>query len=548
MFNSNAQLRYEGGHSKWSGPVAGVIVTLFLFWFLGTGVSQMVVAVLFVSIGAALVAVRPTMAVMSTIIYLLLMGDIRRYVSAHTSPVPQDPLLLVGPAVIGMLFARLAFERKLTPDTPLAKLVVALMIMMTLEIVNPLQGGLTIGVAGALYYIVPLLWFWAGRSLPSERLSGAMLKGVIPVLAAAAAVLGLYQTLVGRLAFEEQWVREQIASGGFNSIIVNGSVVRSFSFLTSPAEYAGFLAMGLVCCTAPLLVGRFRAVSVLIPLFAWAMVLASIRSAIVLSMVAIMALWALGGRDAQKVLGRIFLAVVIGGGGLYFGLHRLERISGGGDGGVSTLIDHTIQPLTNPGESSAEGHWALVRYGVVAGLKNPIGTGLGSTTIAAQKFSTHGGAGYENDIANMFASLGVFGGLLYIGIILYVLWHLCTVWRERRSFGALLVLGVLLSQLGYWLEGGHYALAAICWFLIGSMDRVRPLAESLESAHPMPAWQAEPRFAESAVAGANGADAAAAPLREPPAPAPRRAPITGVARPSNPWRPPVAPGPVGDRP
>jgi hypothetical protein len=523
MLNSQAQLRHDAEHSQWIAPAGLVVIALFLLWFLSTGVSQLVATALFIGIGAVLVMIRPATAIVATLIYLLFMGDIRRYVSMHTGLISQDPLLLVGPGIIGLLFARLVFERRIAVDSPLARMVVALMILMGLEMLNPLQGGITVGVAGALYYLVPLLWFWAGRSVPSQRTSAVLLKVVFPLLAALAAVLGLYQTLVGWLGFEAQWVREQIANG-FNSMVVNGSAVRAFSYLTSPAEYAGFLAIGLVCCAAPLVIRRFRAVSLLIPLLVWAMFLASIRSAIVLAAVAIMGMWSVAGRDARQILGRAFLAVVVGGGGLYIGLHRLQGAIGDGDARTSVLSDHTFE-LLNPGESSAEGHWSIALYGVAAGLKNPIGRGLGSTTMAAQKFGSSGGAGYENDVANMFAALGVFGGLLYVAIILYVLYRTYIVWQERRSVSALLILGVLLSQLGYWLEGGHYALAAICWFLIGSIDRNRPAAEPSGGEHAdAPARRAEPLAAR----------------RDP-----RRMPI-GAAHPTPVRRPPVTSIAAGD--
>lgn len=534
MLNSDAQHPHDVPHSRFTAPTVAVVIALFLLWFLSTGVSQAVAAALFIGVGLVLVVFRPTAAAAATLVFLLLLGDIRRFVSMHTGLISQDPLLLVGPAIVSLLFTRLMFERRITADTLLSKLVVAMMILMGLEIFNPLQGGLTVGVAGGLFYLVPLLWFWAGRSLPTERMAATLLKVVFPLMAVVAAALGLYQTFYGYLSFEAEWVRQQIANG-FNAMIIDGSVVRSFSFFTSPAEYALFLAMVLVCCAAPLLVWRFKAVTLLIPLIVWAMFLASVRSAIVLSALGIMAMWSIGGRDARQIAVRAFLAVVIGGGVMYFGLHRLQGEIGG-SGQTTTLLDHTVGGLLNPGESSAGGHWALVKYGIAAGLKNPIGNGLGSTTMAASKFSTGGGSGYENDIANMFAALGVFGGVMYVAIIGLVLYHTFVIWRDRRSFGALMIFGVLLSQFGYWLEGSHYGLAAIVWFLIGSIDRCRPLAEQPGLAREVPAWEPEP----VAVANAPDSEAEAVPRREP-----RRAPGGAPGRRPGSWRPQAVPGRVG---
>lgn len=492
--NIETQITRPHDHPKWSTPIITVAVVLFLLWFLSTGVSQIVVSGILIAAGAALVLLRPDTAIIATLIYLLFMGDIRRIVSQRAGLASQDPLLLVGPVVIGLLFLRLLFERRMRPDTPLAKMVIALMVFMSLEIFNPAQGGITVGVAGALFYMVPLLWFWAGRSLPSERIARNLTHLVIPIVGGLAAALGLYQTFYGFLSFEGHWIQEQL-NNGFAAIVVNGAVIRAFSFFTSPGEYAMFLAIAVVCCAGPLVAGRRRLAALLIPLLIWAMFLESVRAAIVLAILAVLAMVSLMGRNSEQMVGRAFLAIVLGGGAMYFGLHRLQDVTGTNDR-LEVLKDHTINGLLDPGESSAGGHWQIAVWGIEEGLKNPLGEGLGGTTMAAGKLGSHGMAGYENDVANMFASLGAFGGLLYVAVILFVLYSAFTIWQQHRSFMALMTLGILVSQLGYWLEGGHYSLVAICWFLIGSMDRATaravvtaPQPQPVRRGHAHPAYQ-----------------------------------------------------------
>jgi hypothetical protein len=494
MINSQAHPNASHDRLRWTNGIIIAAVVGLLLMFLRAGVSQTVAAAILIIAGCAIALLLPDAGIIATLIYLLFLGDIRRLVSLEAGRTSQDPLLLVGPIVVGVLFLRLVFERKIRPDTPLAKMILVLMIFMGLEIFNPLQGGLTVGVAGAMFYMVPLLWFWVGRSLPSEWAAGELVRVIFPILAALAALLGLYQTYVGYLSFELQWVREQIANG-FAAMVISGSVVRAFSFFTSPGEYALFLGVGVVCCAAPLIVGRLRLVTLLIPLLLWAMFLASVRSAILLAAVAIFAMVSLTGRDSQQMVSRAFLAFVLGGGIMYFGLHRLQEMESASLR-IDTLIDHTTGGFLNPGESSAEGHLQIAIWGIEKGLKNPIGEGLGSTTMAAAKFSTRGGAGYENDVADMFASLGVFGGLLYVAIILFTMYTVFVVWRDGRTFTSLVVFGILVSQLGYWLAGGHYALAAISWFLIGRVDRANiklaaqaPQPVHIGSGHARPAYQ-----------------------------------------------------------
>lgn len=491
MASNELRANRPSDHPKLSTAIVSAAVILFLLWFLGTGVSQVAVASILIAAGAALVLLRPDIAVIATLVYLLFMGDIRRIVSQRAGLASQDPLLLVGPAVIGFLFARSLFERRIRPDTPLAKMVVVLMGFMALEILNPAQGGLAVGAAGALFYLIPLLWFWAGRSMPSDRIGRDLTQFVIPIIAALAAILGLYQTFYGFLPFEQHWIREEIANG-FTAMVIGGSVVRAFSFFTSPAEYAMFLDLAVVCCAAPLIVGRKRLISLLVPMLVWAMFLESVRAAIALTVFAILAMVSLTGRNSEQMLGRAFLAIVLGGGGLYFGLHRLQDMTSG-DERMEALKDHTVDGLLNPGESSATGHGQIAIWGIEEGLKNPLGLGLGSTTMAASKMGAHGTAGYENDVANMFASLGMFGGLLYVAIIFYTLYSTFVIWRDRRTFMSFVVFGILISQLGYWLDGGRYSMLAIVWFLIGVMDRSARIPVRLDAPVREPA---PPRMAK----------------------------------------------------
>lgn len=496
MLNSKTQPAVDQDPHRWGRIAILVLVVALLVGFLQTGVSQLFVATMLIIVGGALALWRPDAAIISTFVYLLFLGDIRRLVSREAGIASQDPLLVVAPIVAGILFGRLLFERKIRPDTPLATMVLVLLILMTLEIANPAQGGLMIGLAGAMFYIVPLLWFWIGRSLPTERVTRELVQVVFPIVAGVAAVLGLYQTFFGYLAFEGQWVREQIANG-FAAMVINGSVLRAFSFFTSPGEYALFLAIGVVCCVAPLVVGRLRLVSLLIPLLAWAMFLASVRGAIVLSLLAVFSMVSLMGRDSQQMVARAFLAVIVGGGLVYFGLHRIEDM-GSVNTRLEVLTDHTVNGILNPGESSAGGHLQIAMWGIEKGLKNPLGEGLGATTMAAGRFGAPGtgnsGNGYENDVANMFASLGVLGGLLYTAVILYTLFVAFAVWRDRRTFTALVAFGILVSQLGYWTIGGHYALVAICWFLIGGVDRARRNVAEVSRPVPTVARHAHPAY------------------------------------------------------
>ena len=70
-------------------------------------------------------------------------------------------------------------------------------------------------------------------------------------------------------------------------------------------------------------------------------------------------------------------------------------------------------------------------------------------------------------MANAFVSLGVVGGLLLLGVIGLAFQRVAAAYRATRDPLLLAVAGLLIVSLGQWLNGGHYALAPLIWFLIG---------------------------------------------------------------------------------
>ena len=115
----------------------------------------------------------------------------------------------------------------------------------------------------------------------------------------------------------------------------------------------------------------------------------------------------------------------------------------------------------------------MVGNGILEGFKNPVGRGLGATTIAAGKFDGTNGGSTEMDISNMFASLGFIGGFLYAGIIGMTLFKAFRFWHLTRTTAALCILAVLLLNVGQWINGQLYAAVFIIWVSIGVLDRMQ---------------------------------------------------------------------------
>jgi hypothetical protein len=112
----------------------------------------------------------------------------------------------------------------------------------------------------------------------------------------------------------------------------------------------------------------------------------------------------------------------------------------------------------------------LASQGLMKGIMSPAGKGLGSTTIAATKYG-EGVYSAEVDLANMFYSLGVLGGLLYFSVIVATLAAAISLWKTRREVVQLAMLGIVLCTVASWLLGGEYAVDALVWFTVGCIDR-----------------------------------------------------------------------------
>lgn len=408
----------------------------------------------------------PAVGFAGMLVYLCVVGEVRRFLIPLYGYSGTDPLLLVsGLTVILVLGA----TRRSPKRSPLSRYVTMLAGLMALEVVNPLQGGLVVGLSGLLFYLVPLLWYFAAERLASPAVVGKVMRTLVGV-AVAAGLYGAWQTAFGFNEAEKQWL--SVTKKVYGALNVGGTT-RAFSFFTSASEYVQFLVLGIVVLWVLFLRGRKAAV-LLIPFLLIMMFLESERGSVVTLLATVAVLWAVQGRTTASWVPRGAVAAGIGVLALVSGLTHLQGVSFGAS--TQGLVNHQVQGLLNPfdaNKSTAGAHGAMVLNGVYAAVRNPVGFGLGYTTIAGQKFGAEGGS-TEIDFSNMFESLGLLGGVLYVFIMYTVLRRALDFWHRTRSTTALLVLGVLVAATGKWLSGGHYAASMLIWGCIGVLDRVWP--------------------------------------------------------------------------
>ncbi|MES2459921.1 MAG: hypothetical protein V4671_05000 [Armatimonadota bacterium] len=399
--------------------------------------------------------------------FLMVMGGLRRSLIPLLGYTELDPIILVSPVVATICFVNLAINRKLRPTTQLGKWTMVLMGCMGIAILNPLQGNPLVGLTGAAFYLVPLMWYCVGRNVGSPEIITKVINTVL-FLSVLGAINGLKQHFFGFSDAEREWFR----LSSFTNLV--GGTERPMSFYTSPAEYANFLAIGILICVCNCF--QKQKAYVFVALFlAYALFLTGIRGIIVATAGASTLIWAVQGREMRGWIPRVVIALMIVGVGGFLGLQQLGSVAesvGGGNSGAE-LVNHQIQGLTDPlsKNSSAHGHLGNISLALISGLKMPIGYGLGASTMGSTRFGGSASFNAETDLATIFYSLGAIGGVVFIGVIVNCFRSAGLYWYHTRAYSPLVIMGILVAANGNWLTPGHYAESALIWALIGCLDR-----------------------------------------------------------------------------
>jgi hypothetical protein len=450
---------------KWallSALVLGSAVVLYRGY--GQALALVLLGFCFLTLGV----VDARLAIMALLTYAFFNGEIRRLVNSLCGWPAMDPLLLLAP-IVAIIFGISVLLRDKV-DTPISRLVLILLGLMGLEIFNPLQGGLKVGLAGAFFYIPPLMFFWLGRSYATPAFIERLLYKLVLPVAVLAAIAGYMQTFFGFAPWEQAWI-DHVAS--HYAALNVGGYIRPFAFFTSSAGYGTVLCIGSAIALAGIWLGHRRAALALVPLLP-ALVLTSQRSAVVKLLVAGLVVWALqrGGGKGWRL--RVMLAGLATAGLLTFVLPHLMP-SNADSGRTNALLTHQAAGLAHPlnsKDSTLILHLHYLGSGMLSGFTHPYGYGLGASTAAVGKFAGGGAEGIstETDFGNMFVSLGFVGGIIYLVIIARVLWALISDWQLRRQRTSLMILAILVVTGAAWLIAGQYSIPLLLWLLIGATD------------------------------------------------------------------------------
>jgi hypothetical protein len=398
------------------------------------------------------------------LVWLSAFGTIRRVLSASGAAGEEDPLLLVAPVVAGLLVVVAARQGAFRDQTRLTKGALLLCALVVASALNPLQGGIAVGAAGLLFVFVPILWFWIGRALVDDELLARIFR-VIAFLALGAAVYGLFQVYRGFPSWDQRWIDTK----GYTALRV-GQSIRPFASFASSAEYVGLLSVGVVIWamnlrTATRVVPALAALGVL----GWALTVASVRGALVVIPIALGVTFAVSrgfgmGRTALMGVGSLFVLGLV-----------VSQFDPSGVGGARTseLVSRQIVGLADPFDrnvSTLPAHIDQVVGGVGRAFRNPIGQGVGSVTIAAERYGGET-VGTEADPSNIAVATGIPGLLAYCFVVVLGFRLAFRTASDDRDLLSLVALGILVVTLFQWFNGGSYAVAPLPWLMLGWLDR-----------------------------------------------------------------------------
>jgi len=407
----------------------------------------------------------PAYGVLGLIAWLCVLGTVRRVLDPGGVG-RYDPLLLVAPIALAVITAAATRAGAFRSRTPVSSSILLLSVLVVVSVLNPIQGGVAVGIGSLFFVLVPLLWFWVGRAILDDALFGRILR-LLLFLAVASAGYGLLQVYLGFPGWDARW----IATHQFDALRV-GESVRPFASFASPSEYVGILAIGFMVAV----LGMRRAARI-IPgaaatvVLAWALGLASVRGAIVILPVALGMVFAVakGFGFGRILLFGLASLLLVGA-----AASRLDPATVGG-GRTAALLSRQLTGLSDPlnpdpGVSTLPAHIGLLVNGLKEAVRNPLGRGLGVVTLAGSKFGSET-TSTEIDPSNMAVGLGMPGLLAYLAVVVLSFRLAMRQARSRRDLLSLAALGILLVTAFQWLNGGVYAVAPLPWLVIGWLDR-----------------------------------------------------------------------------
>ena len=439
-------------------------------WLLGALLWLMALPLL-VSLEAGLLAM---------MIFEPLRGLLRRAQYLVVDYTATDPIHVLTPLVTLLALALVlkTHGSGIFRKSPLAGAISLLGLIYFVQIFNPLQGGMFIGLTGALFMFVPLTWFYFGQEVKLKFLNVAL--RLIVFVGLIASLYGIYQLVFGYPAFEQYW----LDNTEFYDSIAVGHVQRALATFSSAEEWGRYIEIGAIIAF-----GLGAAADRLLRRAGWFLAGTSLSAVLLLTgqrtavfgfVLGFAVLLLLGARTLRSASARVLLLM------LPILLIALlakppsedEMWSKNENEKVGTLVSHTTRGMLNPaGEESMQArleNWTYIATNVLP--SRPLGAGLGAGTLGEMKFNQSSDLPpIDSFIIVLAIACGIPAALLFLWILARAMWmsirqarHATVATPEAaiaRIVAALMPAIILNTFFG--LTFTLYSVAPVAWLLIG---------------------------------------------------------------------------------
>ncbi len=395
----------------------------------------------------------------------------------------NEPIHLITPIVTCFAILLVLSKEKLRMfnATPLSGVFTVLVFICILQIFNPLQGGLHIGLVGALFYLIPMAWFYFGQTAKPE-LFPKILKLVV-LLGIITSLYGVYQMTVGYPAFELYWLNNTDA---YESINVY-NVKRALATYSNAEEWGRYVLLGSLAAfgfASMKSEGNKRLFWFIGGVTLCGMLaLTGQRSSIFGLFLGLAILFVTGAKTAANGFARIVLL------SLPFMLfytfsHTLsqdEIYDLDESRGVSIMVSHTAKGTIDPtSEGSLDARFKTWNQVVTETLPgNPLGSGLGAKTIAAGRDRPETRGAVDNYFLTLALSAGVPALILLLWILLKSFGYCIKLWGESESDSDDFVLArIAMALLSSFILNNFfgtsfviYSVAPLGWYLLGWINQ-----------------------------------------------------------------------------
>ena len=476
--------------------MASLIMGLVTMYLLIRGEIRLLVLLSLALLGVACLSLRNGIYILTA--FLPFMYFLRRQVLYFQEYDPRDPILLFPAATTLAMFAGLLLFRGRVffhyfRESLVLKYASFLMLLFIAAALNPLQSSVLVGVAGVMYFIVPMAWLFFGLLLNRDDMRRIMT--MVLVIGTLTACYGLFQHYFGLSSVEIMELKAKQFLKGFGGI----SKARVMSTFAGLSDFATYMTLFAFVAAARFAYTRKKILMGGLFLLAnWAMLWSAIRTSFLVLVFTLLMLLTLTAKSVRGIVVRaavLCLVMVLSYGVLY--TYDPGSLYGQGFSD-NPFVVHTISGITHPTQENTFKirirNWKDIVVGTFT--THPLGHGLGSTTTAARKF----GEGKQFETDSYFFELFYGSGLgappvfmILIGLFLSHLLVLCLKYPhvlEYRVCFCIICGTVLSSVFGQAFRdniSGPLVWLMMGWAIREGADRRQELEEPAGAVLPQPA-------------------------------------------------------------